>query len=226
MKLVKGRMLRVLVEAFGSPSKTNGQAVLSISAVPFLLDVVVLTEDGFGLGHGVNHGVMDVGERLLVFTGKLLGDIAQVGEVVVVDSRVKAGEELGIDSAWRANDDVLDADLFQAFDDEAHVLFILGTDGVIVRLVAAVIHAVAGGGDGGIKDAEVILQAGGKTAGTFTTPAKLEDFDIRPASAGEQVGLDVFGVELLLCDAVTNDGDAGFRWQEGGVFGREDGGAG
>ena len=54
-----------------------------------------------------------------------------------------------------------------------------------------------------------------EAAGTLAAPAKLEDLDVFPPGAGQQVGLDVLGINLLLRDAVANHGDTGVRRQEG-----------
>src|SRR5438552_2413280 len=69
--------------------------------------VVALAQDGLRLVHRLPHGAVDVGERKAVGLGQLLRELAQLGQVLVVDLGLLAAalEELRVDDAGAADDD-------------------------------------------------------------------------------------------------------------------------
>ena len=150
------------------------------------------TEGRLGLGKRLHHAVVDIGEVEPVLCGETPGNVAELRERRVVDFAVEAGEKVRINAAGRADRDVGDSGCLEPFDDAAHVSFVGLADRLVVGLVAAVVHPIAGCRDIGTEDGEVIGETIGKTVGAFSAPAELEDGDVLTSDAGEEVGLDVF----------------------------------
>ena len=215
-----------LEEGVGHDEMAVGSGMETILAA----HIIALAERGLGLGHRVDHRAVDIRVGLAEFRGELAADAAELGETVVVAVGGFAGREararrevFRVHRAGAADDDVLHARGRELLDHRAHVVLVALPHGLVERPVAAVVHAVARRGDRRLKRGEIILQPPGKTARRLAAPAELEDPDVRPPGAGDQIGLHEFAVQLLLGDRVADDGDAGIGRQR---IGRVEGGGG
>ena len=156
---------------------------------------------------------MHVRKPLMKFVSEAASDFAELLEAFVVALRRigggKAGfdEELCVHSARRSNDHTR-IGLLEIRKNAAHGVAVAFADGLLKRTVGAVIHPVAQRGDGGLEHGEIVLHSPEKSAGGLAAPPELAHADILPAFDGKQVGFDVFGIELLFGDGVSDHGDA------------------
>ena len=195
-------------------------------------DVILRAAGVVRLPHRVDHRGMHVGEAEVFLRCQMLVDVAEVGKRVVVGDvrrllphHLAGAKEIGVHRTGRAHHHRLHAGLVEACAHLPHVGVVGLADLGLPGLVAAVVHAVAEGGDGGVEDGQVVEGPPREAVGPLARPAELHHLHVGDAGAGEQPALDVFAVEPLLGDRVPDHGDAS-RGEERrllGAGGRGDG---
>ena len=189
-------------------------------------DAVVGAVFGFGRAVLGDHGPEDVGEGDFFLFGDLDVDVAEFEQVQVelflgVGLRFGPGGDFA-DAAGGAEDDA-HAVIAEGPDDAGLDFTVAVADGGFVGAVAVVVHAIAGGGDGGLEAEAIVGHAGSKTRGSLAAPTVLAGGDLQLGQGDGQIGLHDAGVHFLLGDGIADDGQTITFLQEqpGGLGGGE-----
>ena len=185
------------------------------AVIPLELEAFAILGAGLMALH--EHRPIDIGERDLLGLRDLDADVAEVEqrEVELLPGALGGlhPRRDGMDRARRAEHDAC-AGFLELTHDGGLVRAIGRGDGVVLRHIAEIVHAVTGGRDGRLETQDVVVHALEETAGLLAAPAILADGDMEVGASGDDVGLHQQAVHLLLSDGVAADREAVALLQE------------